>query len=83
MHPALSITLRDATDLFNIDDKDHMLLVDYYRTDSGVEDFTRSTSTFVFHKIKSIFACFVIPEREASANDSQYACKYFDDFAQL
>ena len=35
------------------------------------------------NKIKSIFACFVIPVRVVSDNDPQYACQDFADLAQL
>ena len=71
-----------ATDLFTLDGKDHLVVVDYYSRFFEVVELTSTLSKVVIQKLKSIFARFGIPEKVVSDNGPQYSSAEFENFAK-
>ena len=71
-----------AADLFRWDDKDFIVVTDYYSRYFEVAQLRGTTSAHVIHKLKGIFSRFGIPENVVSDNDPQYSSQEFAHFAQ-
>ena len=71
-----------ATDLFTWDDKDFIVVTDYYSRYFEVTQLRGTTSAHVIHKLKGIFSRFGIPENVVSDNGPQYSSQEFAHFAQ-
>ena len=71
-----------GTDLFQWDDKNYLILVDYYSRYFEVLQLRSSTSSkSVIHKMKAAFSRFGIPEKLVSDNGPQYSATEFAKFA--
>ncbi|KAL5510119.1 hypothetical protein EMCRGX_G005608 [Ephydatia muelleri] len=71
-----------ATDLFQWDNKDYLLLVDYYSRYVEIRILENTTSATVIHHTKSIFARHGIPAIIISDNGPQYTAKEFQKFTK-
>jgi hypothetical protein len=71
-----------ATDLFEWNKKDFLLVVDYYSCFFEVAQLQSTTSNSVINKIKPMFARYGIPERVVSDNGPQYSSQEFKDFSK-
>ena len=71
-----------ATDLFQWDKKDFLLVVDYYSCFFDIAQLQNTTSISVINKMKPMFARYGIPERVISDNGPQYSSQEFKDFAR-
>ena len=71
-----------ATDLFQWDGKDYVLLVDYYSRYIEIRMLENTTSTTMIHHIKSIFSRHGIPSMIISDNGPQYTAKEFQKFTK-
>ena len=71
-----------ATDLFQWDNKDYLLLVDYYSRYIEIRMLENTTSATVIHHTKSIFARHGIPAMIISDNSPQYTAKEFQKFTK-
>ena len=70
-----------GTDLFELDKKHYLLVVDYFSRYPEVIKLTSTTSTMVIAALKSVFARHGIPETLRSDNGPQYASEEFTRFA--
>jgi len=70
-----------GTDLFELDKKHYLLVVDYLSRYPEVIKLTSTTSTMVIAALKSVFACHGIPETFRSDNGPQYSSEEFTRFA--
>ncbi len=71
-----------GSDLFYIDNKQYLVIVDYYSRYLEVAKLTSTTSGAVIDHFKSIFARHGIPEVVRSDNGPQFASEIFRQFAQ-
>ena len=71
-----------ASDLFSWDDKDYVLIVDYYSRYFEVFRLPNTLSATVIAKCKETFARYGIPEKFMSDNGPQYASSEFANFAK-
>ncbi len=71
-----------GADLFHIDNKQYLVIVDYYYRYFEVAKLTSTTSGDVIDHFKSIFARHGIPEVVRSDNGPQFASEIFRQFAQ-
>ncbi|KAK3108744.1 hypothetical protein FSP39_014647 [Pinctada imbricata] len=71
-----------ATDLFTLDCKEHIIVVDYYSRYFEVIELTSTQSKVIIQKLKSVFARFGIPEKLVSDNGPQYSSAEFAKFAK-
>ncbi|KAL1250489.1 hypothetical protein QQF64_018285 [Cirrhinus molitorella] len=71
-----------AADLFQIDSKHHLVIVDCFSRYFEVAKLSSTTSEAVIEHFKSIFACHVIPEVVRSDNGPQFGSVCFRVFAQ-
>ena len=69
-----------ATDLFQWNKKDFLLVVDYYSCFFYIAQLQNTTSISVINKMKPTFARYGIPERVISDNGPQYSSQEFKDF---
>ncbi|KAF7712008.1 hypothetical protein HF521_001019, partial [Silurus meridionalis] len=69
-------------DLFQLNDKDYLLLMDYHSNYPEFVQLTSTTSEQVIAKTKSIFARHGIPMTVISDNGPQFASQSFKDFAK-
>ncbi|KAK3107010.1 hypothetical protein FSP39_004902 [Pinctada imbricata] len=69
-----------ATDLFHWDDKEYLVIVDYYSRYFEVCHLNSTTSKSVIKQMKSVFSRFGIPEKVVSDNGPQYSSS---DFTKL
>ena len=79
-HPVLDYPWQVvAKDLFQWDEKDYLVVVDYYSCYFEVSHLNSTTSKSVIKQIKSIFSRFGIPEK-VSHNGPQYSSSEFTKF---
>ena len=71
-----------ATDLFQLENKDYHLTVDYFSYFFEVDRLYSTTSETVIKKRKGHFARYGIPDEIISDNGSQFTAKEFRVFAQ-
>jgi transposase InsO family protein len=70
-----------ATDLSHWDEKDYLIVVDYYSRYFEVTHLSTTTSKYIVKQMKSIFSRFGIPEKVVSDNGPQYSSSEFTKFA--
>ena len=70
-----------ATDLFMLEDEQHLIVVDYYSRYSELERMSTTTSSAIVNKLKAIFAGHGIPEKLVSDNGPQFSALEFAHFA--
>ena len=86
--PMMSLPLPDrpwqkvATDLFYLNGKEYVLLVDYFSRYLEIAPLKNSTSQEVINHLKSFFARHGIPEMVFSDNGPQYSAAEFSKFAE-
>ncbi len=71
-----------ATDLFQWNNQNFFVIVDFYSRFFEVEKLSSTTSSAVVSKMKATFARLGIPERVISDNGPQYASHEFSEFAK-
>uniref|UniRef100_A0A669BXN3 Gypsy retrotransposon integrase-like protein 1 n=1 Tax=Oreochromis niloticus TaxID=8128 RepID=A0A669BXN3_ORENI len=71
-----------GTDLFQIENKQYLVIVDYFSRFFEVAKLTSTTSEAVIEHCKSIFARHGIPEQVRSDNGPQFSSDSFKRFAQ-
>ena len=71
-----------ATDLFEWENRAHLLIVDYYSRYVEIAPLNNLTATEVITRTKSIFARHGIPETVFSDNGPQYSCLAYPEFAK-
>ena len=71
-----------GTDLFEIDGKHYMLIVDYYSSFFEVNQLSSLSSERVIEVCKQHFARYGIPEIVISDNGTQYSSEQFRDFSE-
>ena len=69
-------------DLFHLDDRNYMVIVDYYSNFWELEYLTSTTSEMVINKIKGQFARHGIPKTVMSDNGPQFTSEKFKTFAR-
>ncbi|XP_048252587.1 uncharacterized protein K02A2.6-like [Haliotis rufescens] len=69
-----------ATDLFHMDGREYLVVVDYYSRYFEVALLTNTKASTVITHIKSIFGRHGVPMRVVSDNGPQYACAEFKTF---
>jgi transposase InsO family protein len=80
--PATEPWRRVGTDLFKLQGKDYLLVVDYHTNYPEISLLPNTTSSTVIKHTKSIFARHGIPNVVISDNGPQYACKEYEEFAR-
>lgn len=73
---------RVGADLFELEGRHYVLVVDYYSRFPEVISLTSTASTSVVAAVKSTFARFGIPDVLVSDNGPQFSSKVFAEFAQ-
>ena len=71
-----------ATDLFHLDGKDYIVLVDYFSRFPEVKRLQTTTTQSVVNTLKTMFARYGIPEVVRSDNGPQFSSKEFSQFAE-
>ena len=71
-----------ATDLFQFENKDYLVTVDYFSDFFEVDRLYSTTSETVIKKLKGHFARYGIPDEVISDNGSQFTAEEFRVFAQ-
>ena len=71
-----------GSDLFELQGKHYLLMVDYFSRYVEVIKLTSITSNPVIAGMKSIFSRYGIPELLITDNGPQYVCKEFKEFAE-
>ena len=71
-----------GTDLFTVDNKQYLVVVDYYSRYFEVDELTSTTSNAIMNKLSAHFARHGIPEVAISDNGPQFAAEEFARFAQ-
>lgn len=71
-----------GTDLFNWNNEDHIVVVDYYSRYLDLEKLKSTTAAAVILKLKKIFAAHGIPEKVISDDGPQFSSKDFENFAR-
>ena len=71
-----------ATDLFQLENKDYLVTVDYFSDFFEVDRLYSTTSETVIKKLKGHFARYGIPDEIISDNGSQFTAEEFRVFAQ-
>ena len=72
-----------GTDLFELDKRHYLLVVDYFSRFPEVLQLTSTTSSAVITHLKAVFARHGIPETVRSDNGPQYASAEFKEFARV
>jgi hypothetical protein len=72
-----------ATDLFELDGKTYLIVVDYYSRWPEIRKLSGLTSEHVIGALKGIFAVHGIPKCVISDNGPQYASHIFAEFSEL
>ena len=70
-----------GTDLFELDNKDYLITVDYYSNFWEVDRLRSTSSPEVIRKLKAHFARYGIPEEVVSDNGGQYISDEFKRFS--
>lgn len=73
--------IKVASDLFHLNGKDYLLLIDYYSNYPEFALLANTSSKSVINYMKSIFARHGIPEHVVADNGPQYISQEFQDFA--
>ncbi|KAL1264137.1 hypothetical protein QQF64_004492 [Cirrhinus molitorella] len=81
IHPPSEPWQKIATDLFTLDGKNYLLVIDYLSNYPEIALLTNTSSACVITHIKSIFARHGIPQVVCSDNGPCYSSKEFQDFA--
>ena len=71
-----------ATDLFELNKQNYVLVINYYSRYIEVARLERTTSTAVINHMKSIFAHHGLPEIVISDNGPQYSSAEFESFSR-
>ena len=71
-----------ATDLFEFNKQNYVLVIDYYSQYIEVARLERTTSTAVINHMKSIFARHGLPDIVISDNGPQYSSAEFESFSR-
>ena len=71
-----------GTDLFQMDDKDFLLTVDYYSNFWEIDRLEDTRSATVIRKLKNHFSRYGIPEQLVSDNGPQFSSEKFENFAK-
>lgn len=71
-----------GTDLFQWDNKEFLVVVDYYSKFFEVVQLNSTSSKAIINHMKAIFARFGIPEKVISDNGPQYSSHEFENFAK-
>ena len=71
-----------ATDIFQFENKDYLVTVDYFSDFFEVDRLYSTTSETVIKKLKGHFARYGIPDEIISDNGSQFTAEEFRVFAQ-
>ncbi|XP_026050672.1 uncharacterized protein K02A2.6-like [Astatotilapia calliptera] len=71
-----------GTDLFHLDGKDYVLVIDYYSNYPEVAQLSSTSAQSVITHMKGFFARHGIPQCVISDNGPQYDCREFSDFAK-
>lgn len=69
-----------ATDLFKIEDKSYLIVIDYYSNYIELDKLTTTTSKQVIEKLKKQFSRFGIPRQIISDGGPQYSSNEFKEF---
>jgi len=72
---------RLAIDLYDLNGKSHMIVVDYYSRWAEIKRLPSDSSETVVKLLKEIFATHGIPDLVVSDNGPQFACRVFKEFA--
>ena len=71
-----------GSDLFELQGKDYLLIVDYFSRFVEVIKLTSTTSNAVITATKSVFSRYGVPELLMTDNGPQYVCAAFRQFAE-
>ena len=71
-----------GTDLFLFNEKDYLIVVDYFSNFWEIDVLTDTTAETVIRCLKRYFARYGIPDAVISDNGPQYACDKFKKFAK-
>lgn len=71
-----------GTDLFHLNDKDYLVVIDYYSNYPEIAQLSSTSADCVITHIKSFFARHGIPQSVVSDNGPQYNCREFRQFAE-
>lgn len=71
-----------ATDLFHLDGKDYIVIVDYFSRFPEVKRLQSTTTQSIINTLKTMFARYGIPEIVRSDNGPQFSSQEFTQFAQ-
>jgi transposase InsO family protein len=71
-----------ATDLFELNGKHYLLIVDYYSSFFEINQLSTTTSSKVIEICKQHFSRYGIPEVVVSDNGTQYSSELFKNFAK-
>ena len=71
-----------GSDLFELQGKHYLLLVDYFSRYVEVSKLTSTTANAVITAMKSSFSKYGIPELLITDNGPQYACNEFKEFTE-
>ena len=71
-----------ATDLFQLNDRNYVLVVDYYSRYFEVAHLNTTKATSVINQMKVMFARHGIPSKVTSDQGPQYSCAEFQEFAK-
>ncbi|MCP3889967.1 MAG: transposase family protein, partial [Desulfobulbaceae bacterium] len=71
-----------GVDLFELDNKDYLITVDYYSNFWEVDRLYKTSSNAVISKLKNHFARYGIPDKVMSENGPQFDSQTFSNFAR-
>ena len=74
--------MKVATDLFELNDKDYVIVIDYYSKFVKVTRLHNTLSRSVIKALKKIFTIHGIPKPVFSDNGPQYTSKEFQQFGR-
>ena len=72
-----------AIDLFQLDNKDFIVTVDYYSNFFEVDQLSSKTARAIICKVKAHFARHGIPDQVISDNGQPFASREFEEFARV
>ena len=73
---------RVGADIFTLHDKDYLVTIDYYSNFWEVDRLPDTKASTAILKLKSLFACYRIPDQVVSDNGPQFILKEFATFAK-
>ena len=80
--PATHAWSKVACDLFHMNGRDYLLIVDYFTSYPEIAQLTGTTSSAIIANVKSIFARHGIPDTVITDNGSQFTSTEYRDFAK-